>query len=123
MTNSSSCDIAFSEGPLNLNWTTIMKTVNEDPVQFFKDGGWKFLETESDNESDESESVSEFEMSEEDFEDEESEDEESDFDEDVSADEGSEMDEDVSGEDWSELEEEGISPFLRLVLMASGHGG
>jgi nucleosome binding factor SPN SPT16 subunit len=104
---SSSCDIAFSEGPLNLNWTTIMKTVNEDPAQFFKDGGWKFLETESDDEEDESDSASEFEMSEEEFEEEESEDEESDFDEDASADEGSEMDEDVSGEDWSELEEEG----------------
>jgi len=101
-----SCDIAFSEGPLNLNWTTIMKTVNEDPAQFFKDGGWKFLETESDDESEESESVSEFEMSEEDFEDEESEEDESEFDEDASADDGSEMDEDGSGEDWSELEEE-----------------
>ena len=108
--NCSSCDIAFSEGPLNLNWTTIMKTVNEDPSQFFKDGGWKFLETESDDEEDESDSVSEFEMSEEEFEEEESEDEESDFDEDASADEGSEMDEDVSGEDWSELEEEGNKP-------------
>jgi len=84
-----------------------MKTVNEDPAQFFKDGGWKFLETESDDESDESEEISEFEMSEEDFEDEASDDDESGFDEDASAEAGSEMD-DVSGEDWSELEEEGI---------------
>jgi len=103
-----SCDIAFSEGPLNLNWTTIMKTVNEDPAQFFKDKGWQFLATESDDEgSDQSESASEFEMSEEDFEDEESEEEDSEFDEDASDDEGSEM-EDDSGEDWSELEEEGM---------------
>lgn len=65
------------------------------------------METESDDESEGSDAISEFEMSEEDFEDEESEDEESDFDEDASADEGSEMD-DVSGEDWSELEEEGM---------------
>ena len=106
-TKSSSCDIAFSEGPLNLNWTTIMKTVNEDPAQFFKDGGWKFLETESDDEEAESESASEFEMSEEEFEEKESEDDDSEFDDDASADEGSEMDEDVSGEDWSEMEEEG----------------
>ena len=112
-TNPSSCDIAFSEGPLNLNWTTIMKTVNEDTAQFFKDGGWKFLETESDDESDDSESVSEFEMSEEDFEEEESEDDESAFDEDASADEGSEMDDDDSGEEWSELEEEGI-PLVKV---------
>src|SRR5277367_5957881 len=108
LVNNSSCDIAFSEGPLNLNWTTIMKTVNEDPALFFKDGGWKFLETESDNEEDESEEVSEFEMSEEEFDEEESEDAESEFDEDASDDEGSEMDEDVSGEEWSELEEEGM---------------
>ena len=102
-----SCDIAFSEGPLNLNWTTIMKTVNEDPAQFFKDGGWKFLETESDSEEeDQEDSVSEFEMSEDDFEEEESEEESDEYDEDASADEGSEMDEE-SGEDWSELEEEG----------------
>lgn len=87
-----------------------MKTVNEDPAQFFKDGGWKFLEPESDDDSDGSDSASEFEMSEEDFEDEASEEEESDFDDDASADEGSEM-EDVSGEDWSELEEEGNFHF------------
>jgi nucleosome binding factor SPN SPT16 subunit len=104
-----SCDIAFSEGPLNLNWTTIMKTVNEDPAQFFKDGGWKFLEVESDDESDQSESASEFEMSEEEFE-EESEEDESDFDDDASDDDGSDADEDESGEDWSEMEEEGNNP-------------
>jgi len=93
-----------------------MKTVNEDPTLFFKDGGWKFLETESDDEEDGSDSASEFEMSEEEFEEEESEDEESDFDEDASADEGSEMDEDVSGEDWSELEEEGTAPAKKTKL-------
>jgi len=84
-----------------------MKTVNEDPAQFFKDGGWKFLETESDDEENESDQVSEFEASEDDFDENESEEDESEFDEDASDDEGSEMDEDVSGEDWSELEEEG----------------
>jgi nucleosome binding factor SPN SPT16 subunit len=93
-----------------------MKTVNEDPSQFFKDGGWKFLETESDDEEDESDEISEFEMSEEEFEEEESEDEESDFDEDASADEGSEMDEDVSGEDWSDMEEEGKTNLRDTIL-------
>jgi nucleosome binding factor SPN SPT16 subunit len=33
-----SVDIAFTEGPLNLNWTTIMKTVVSDPYGFFADG-------------------------------------------------------------------------------------
>lgn len=33
-----SSNIPFTEGPLNLNWPTIMKTVIADPHQFFKDG-------------------------------------------------------------------------------------
>lgn len=33
-----SSNIPFTEGPLNLNWPTIMKTVVADPHQFFKDG-------------------------------------------------------------------------------------
>ncbi|KAI7541848.1 FACT complex subunit, partial [Hortaea werneckii] len=45
-----SVDIPFTEGPLNLNWATIMKTVIADPHTFFKDGGWSFLSTESDSE-------------------------------------------------------------------------
>ena len=96
-----------------------MKTVNENPVQFFKDGGWKFLETESDNESEQSETASEFTMSEEEDDYSESgEDDDSEFDEDASADEGSEMDED-SAEDWSEMEEEGtLNPVPRLMVAA-----
>ncbi len=39
----SSVDIATSEGPVNLAWPQIMKTINEDPYQFYKDGGWGFL--------------------------------------------------------------------------------
>jgi nucleosome binding factor SPN SPT16 subunit len=104
----SSCDIAFSEGQLNLNWTTIMKTVNDDSAEFFKEGGWSFLEAESDASDNESEEGSVFEMSEDAFEEESDEEEESDYDEDASDDEGSEMDVDESGDDWSELEEEGM---------------
>lgn len=38
-----------------------MKTVNDDPVEFFRDGGWAFLATDSDAEmSDASESASEY---------------------------------------------------------------
>ncbi|KAI5296122.1 FACT complex subunit spt16 [Ascosphaera acerosa] len=105
-----SVDIAFSEGPLNLNWGAIMKTVTTDPEGFFKDGGWGFLAAESDSEDEEDEDEdSAFEVSESELNatDESSEDD-SDFDDDASADEsedysgGSESDE---GEDWDELEE------------------
>ncbi len=36
-------DIPLSEGPVNLNWGPIMKTINEDPYEFFQQGGWSFL--------------------------------------------------------------------------------
>jgi nucleosome binding factor SPN SPT16 subunit len=39
----SSCDVPLSEGPVNLSWPAIMKTVNEDPHTFYEDGGWEFL--------------------------------------------------------------------------------
>ncbi|WAR64006.1 hypothetical protein PtB15_16B165 [Puccinia triticina] len=45
-----SCDIPFSEGPVNLNWTAIMKTVTDDTYEFFKEGGWSFLNSQSDDE-------------------------------------------------------------------------
>ena len=102
-----SVDIAFTEGPLNLNWATIMKTVTADPHQFFKDGGWSFLAMDSDDEdkSEESEE-SAFEISDSEMAASESEsEEESDFDDDASADEGEEDSElEEEGEDWDELE-------------------
>ncbi|KAF9916544.1 FACT complex subunit spt16, partial [Lobosporangium transversale] len=61
-----SMDIVFYEGPVNLNWGPIMKTIQEDPASFYKDGGWSFLAAESDAEESE-ESGSEFEASESDF--------------------------------------------------------
>lgn len=39
----SSVDIPYTEGPVNLNWSAILKTVNDDPYEFFKEGGWGFL--------------------------------------------------------------------------------
>lgn len=39
----SSVDIPLSEGPVNLNWGPIMKTINESPHDFFHQGGWSFL--------------------------------------------------------------------------------
>ena len=106
-----SVDIPFSEGPLNLNWTTIMKTVTSDPHSFFADGGWSFLSTDSDDEDGdggESEEESAFEMSEEELAEmsEESSEDESEFDDNASAeDEGDASDDDEVGEDWDELEE------------------
>ncbi|KAF2743631.1 SPT16-domain-containing protein [Sporormia fimetaria CBS 119925] len=104
-----SVDIPFTEGPLNLNWATIMKTVTSDPHQFFADGGWSFLSTESDDEGDEEEEEeSAFEVSESELaiSDESSEDD-SEFDENASeemSDEGSVDDLSEEGEDWDELE-------------------
>jgi nucleosome binding factor SPN SPT16 subunit len=103
-----SVNIPFSEGPLNLNWPTIMKTVTADPHAFFADGGWSFLATESDDEDEEESEESAFEMSDSELAaSEESSEEESDFDEEASAeatDDGSEVSEDEEGEDWDELE-------------------
>jgi nucleosome binding factor SPN SPT16 subunit len=39
----SSVDIPLSTGPVNLNWGPIMKTINDSPYAFFKQGGWRFL--------------------------------------------------------------------------------
>lgn len=44
----SSVEVAFEEGPVNLNWSMIMKTVNEDPAEFYRNGGWNFLGPGSD---------------------------------------------------------------------------
>ncbi|KAI7223885.1 FACT complex subunit [Hortaea werneckii] len=102
-----SVDIPFTEGPLNLNWATIMKTVIADPHTFFKDGGWSFLSTESDSEDgSEEEEESEFGVSEEDMGSDESSEEESDFDDDASAEasEDEDVSEDDEGEDWDEME-------------------
>lgn len=103
-----SSDIAFTEGPLNLNWPTIMKTVTADTHQFFADGGWSFLANDSDDENgeDEEEQESNFEISESELEDaSESSEEDSDFDSNASAEASDEeaSDED-EGEDWDELE-------------------
>jgi len=117
-----SCDICYTEGPQSLNWAKIMKTITDDLGGFFTQGGWTFLEADSegegsgegggaddsdaeedeyDPEEDESEeegSESEYsaEEDDEDFEDEESGSDESDK---------LESDEE-SGKSWSELEEE-----------------
>ena len=56
----SSVDIAFTEGPVNLSWPQIMKTINDSPADFFKEGGWSFLRTDNEGDETEEESASEF---------------------------------------------------------------
>ena len=100
-----SVNIPFSEGPLNLNWGVIMKTVTSDPHQFFVDGGWSVLGVDSDAEgsSDESEE-SAFEMSDSEMAaSDESSEEDSDFDEDASAAEDDDDDDDASADDDDDL--------------------
>lgn len=104
-----SVNIPFSDGPLNLNWPTIMKTVTADPHAFFADGGWSFLATESDEEDADDESEeSAFEMSDSELAaSEESSEDDSDFDEEASAEaseDGSEASDEEEGDDWDELE-------------------
>ena len=103
-----SSDIAFSEGPLNLNWPTIMKTVTADTHAFFADGGWAFLQADSDDEgSQESEEESAFEISEDDLDEVSESEEESDYDGSNASDDDdgdAEIDSEDEGEDWDELE-------------------
>ena len=106
-----SCDIPYTEGVQSLNWNKIMKTINDDPEDFFETGGWTFLDPQSDQE--------EAGDDEEDEEDErysptETEDEESGSGSDLTESEALSEDSfseelnssEESGKDWSELEEE-----------------
>ncbi|GAA5982684.1 hypothetical protein JCM11641_002335 [Rhodosporidiobolus odoratus] len=103
-----SVDIPFSEGPVNLNWQAIMKTVNDDPYDFFKEGGWSFLQDKEDerNSSDDDEDESEFEAASSDF-DESDGGSDSGFSDASADDSGSDAGDfsGSSGEDWSDAED------------------
>ncbi|KAI6244064.1 FACT complex subunit [Aphelenchoides fujianensis] len=100
-----SCDIRYSEGPISLNWNNIMKTIVQDPDQFFEDGGWNFLLNDDVEEGEEEESEeSEFEPTDDD-------DAEETEESDTGATEESESEaslgsDESEGKDWSDLEEE-----------------
>ncbi|VDM97408.1 unnamed protein product [Thelazia callipaeda] len=105
-----SCDIYYSEGIQSLNWAKIMKTISDDPEDFFANGGWNFLATDSDNEDEEedeeseeaySPSEDESEGSDEDEDEEESPEATSDSESEASVDS-----DESEGKDWSDLEEE-----------------
>ncbi|XP_065056378.1 FACT complex subunit SPT16-like [Rhopilema esculentum] len=107
-----SCNIKYTEGIQSLNWTKIMKTINDNPEDFFENGGWTFLEPNSSDEEDDGDDEEESDYnptdasgvedgsvdSEEDYTSEEEADE-SDYEEELGTDE-------ESGKSWSELEEE-----------------
>ncbi|KAJ1959536.1 FACT complex subunit spt16, partial [Dipsacomyces acuminosporus] len=101
-----SVNLAYTEGPVNLNWAQIMKTINKDPAGFYEDGGWSFLAQDSDAEGEESEEEeSEFTVSEDEFDESESESSEEESDFGTESEDSEEFDEDEeSGEDWDELE-------------------
>lgn len=103
-----SVDIPISEGPVNLSWPAIMKTINENPYEFYKEGGWEFLTGGGDSGSeDESTEGSVFEDESDDFgaSSDDSEVSSDDYDEDDgSGSEGDFTDDDESGDDWDELE-------------------
>ncbi|KAG5683886.1 hypothetical protein PVAND_013146 [Polypedilum vanderplanki] len=108
-----SCDIHYSEGIQSLNWTKIMKTITDDPVGFIENGGWTFLDPDSEGE-DEGQNESEDEEDDAyeptDSNDDDDEDSDSEYSE-ASEDEDDESSEDLgsdeeSGKDWSDLERE-----------------
>ncbi|KAI7860506.1 FACT complex subunit-domain-containing protein [Circinella umbellata] len=101
-----SVEVAFTEGLVNLNWSMILKTVLADPADFYRNGGWSFLTSGSDDEGEEdmSDEESEFEISEDEFDESEG-DDESDFASDASDDSMDEEELSDSGDDWDELEE------------------
>lgn len=94
-------DIPYSEGPVNLNWPTIMKTINSDPYGFFQDGGWSFLggDGASDDEVEEESAESDFDPSDADPQDEE----------DYSEEDYSEEDDDDADASVSEDEDDDIA--------------
>lgn len=106
-----SCDIRYSEGIQSLNWAKIMKTITDDPEGFFDNGGWTFLDPESDgegaaNDDTEDEEDDAYEPTDDDDEDESDSEDYSEASEDVDDSEEDMGSEEESGKDWSDLERE-----------------
>lgn len=112
-----SCDIKYTEGLQNFNWPKIMKTITDDPEGFFDQGGWNFLEADSDDVKTVDDEISDEEDDA--YDPSESESEASDSSEDSEAYSDSDSDsesgsgsgsgsgsDEESGKDWSDLEEE-----------------
>jgi len=116
-----SCDLKYTEGAISLNWPKIMKTINDNPDNFFEDGGWKFLDPDSEEEGGQEDSDVAGDESwgpgEVNSDDEEEGSEESDSDEEYNSEDSSAAaasagsssgsgSSEESGKDWSDLEEE-----------------
>lgn len=108
-----SCDIRYAEGVQTLNWAKIMKTITEDPVEFFEEGGWSFLDPESDAEKEDADDEEEEEddaYEPTDIDSEEDSEDESEYSEASEASDSGEEDDlgssEESGKDWSDLERE-----------------
>jgi nucleosome binding factor SPN SPT16 subunit len=90
-------EIVYSEGPNPLNWPNVMKEITDDLPGFVEQGGWAFLQEDSEEEQEQ----------------EPSDQEDSDFDEqefsDESSDSGSEDASDEEGEEEEDEEEEDSS--------------
>ncbi|KAG9104453.1 FACT complex subunit spt16 [Ceratobasidium sp. 370] len=124
-----SVEIPIAEGPVNLNWGQIMKTINDNPLEFFRDGGWSFLsgtaaEGSDKHSSDESESESEFEAESEESVQSSSDSDDSEFDDGSDASDdvgsGSEVD-DESGDDWDTLEKKAAKSDNKAREAGRGH--
>ncbi|XP_063704152.1 FACT complex subunit spt16 [Culicoides brevitarsis] len=108
-----SCDIRYAEGIQSLNWAKIMKTITDDPEGFFEQGGWSFLDPESDAENgaaDDSEDEEDDAYEPTDAETDVTEDSDEEYSDASESDEEDESDElgsdEESGKDWSDLERE-----------------
>ncbi|KAG1835734.1 FACT complex subunit SPT16 [Suillus variegatus] len=125
-----SVDIPLGEGPVNLNWGPIMKTINESPYDFFQQGGWRSFLGGGDADSDAdvgSDSESEFEADPEELQSEESSADASEYDgSDASDDSGSGSgydDDSDDGDDWEELERKAAKSDSKRAAEAKGTRG
>jgi len=134
-----SCDICYTEGPQALNWSKIMKTITDDLNGFFDQGGWTFLEADTDKEENggdgedtdaeeddydpEDEESGGSEGSESEYSGEEESIKGKDDDESEISDASEELGTDEeSGKSWSELEEEARKADAEKVEYESDHG-
>jgi len=122
-------EISYTEGPMNLNWKTIMSTVAQDDRFYMdteEDGytekgpGWSFLRLtgeDSENEEDSAEEDSDFEDRAGGKESEEEESEESDFDEEDSEESDFDADDDLEeqGMDWEDMEKKALHEDKRKI--------
>lgn len=111
-----SSDIRYTEGIQSLNWAKVLKTVTDDPVGFFEQGGWDFLKAdddaeEEDDDDDEDETFDADGGSDDASDGDEGSDDSDDYSSIDESDSGSEEElgsSEESGKDWDELEAEAM---------------